>query len=173
MKDELVMYIVVNKELDISPEKVGAQVGHVATDIALATGHEPVYQEWYIDHFQKKILLQGKEKDLIKLLGDGFYPVRDQGFNEVPRGSLTVVGLPPMKKKEAQRYIKRLQLYKKTDTSDTSEKALLRELYETASKLDSAYLQAITNKGQSSFTGEEYDELNDVMAKAEEVLGIR
>lgn len=47
---------------------------------------------------------------------------------------------------------------------------MLKELLEVATKLDSAYLKAATTGGESSFNGEEYDELNDVMADVEEFL---
>lgn len=56
---------------------------------------------------------------------------------------------------------------------ESMERELLRKLLGVASKLDSAYLTATTNNGQGSFTGEQYDELNDVMADVEEFLGIK
>lgn len=56
---------------------------------------------------------------------------------------------------------------------ESIERELLRKLLEVAAKLDSAYLTAITNAGEVSFTGEQYDKLNDVMADVEEFLGIK
>lgn len=52
------------------------------------------------------------------------------------------------------------------------DKALLKRLYEVASKLNLAYIHAITNNGESSFNGEEYDKINDVLVNIEEFLGI-
>lgn len=51
-------------------------------------------------------------------------------------------------------------------------KYLIRKLYEVGSKFDIAYLHAVTNKGDSSLTGEEYEDLSDVLIEAEEFLGI-
>lgn len=49
---------------------------------------------------------------------------------------------------------------------------LLEQLYNAASKLDIAYIHAITHEGESSFTGEEYEDLMEPLEKAEELLGI-
>lgn len=111
-QNELVEYFIINSELNLSPGKVAAQVGHVATIIAVKS----VFKKW--DYFynwyekdQKKIILRGKQKDLEKLIEQGFDYIRDNGCNEVEKGSLTCVGLPPMPRGEAQKYVKMLQLY--------------------------------------------------------------
>lgn len=109
--NELVEYFVVNSELNMSPGKVAAQVAHVATIIANRNQMNYDYWKWIEDYNQKKIILRGKQKDLEKLMDLDFYYVRDIGLTEILEGSLTVVGLPPMKRSEAQRFIKRLQLY--------------------------------------------------------------
>lgn len=117
MNDELVQYFVVNKELEMSVGKIAAQVAHVATlatsDILSPIGRFSVYHHSFLQWLaanQKKIILKGKQKDLEKLIGEGFFYIRDNGLTEIPAGSLTVVGLPPMKKSDAQKYVKRLQL---------------------------------------------------------------
>jgi len=131
MKDEneIIQYFVVNNEIKISAPKLSAQIGHVATIIT----HEItkiMYQslngeyinpniliniddwiKWYDNgKNQKKIILAGKEKQLLKLIDQGFYYIRDNGCNELLPNTLTVCGLPPMKRSEAQKYVKRLQL---------------------------------------------------------------
>ena len=110
MEDELVEYFVVNSELNMSTGKVCAQVGHIATIIAVEYCDQDIFWKWY-QKDQKKIILCGKQKDLEKLIDAGFYYIRDNGLTEVPKNSLTVVGLPPMLKSEAQKFVKRLQLY--------------------------------------------------------------
>ena len=126
MQDELVQYFIVNSEIDISSPKLSAQIGHVATiithdiinDYYTVDKHEVVgkYIEWKMWYNngknQKKIILRGKEKQLLKLIDQGFYYIRDNGLTELMEGTLTVVGLHPMKRSEAQKYVKRLQLYK-------------------------------------------------------------
>ncbi|MDF2533936.1 MAG: hypothetical protein K0R18_93 [Bacillales bacterium] len=118
--DEIVQYFVVNSELEMSPGKIAAQVGHVATMIAYHAGRDSITTQsqetkWFSDWFyndQKKIVLRGKQKELENLIAKGFIYIRDNGLTEIPAGSLTVVGLTPMPKDIAQEYVKRLQLFK-------------------------------------------------------------
>ena len=116
MEDELILYFIVNQELNMSKGKIAVQVAHVATIIAYdnlyncQNGYEHVnFIKWY-NSDQKKIVLRGKQKDLEKLVEQGFYYIRDNGLTEVAHGSLTCVSLGVMRKSEAQKYVKRLQL---------------------------------------------------------------
>lgn len=111
LDNELVSYYVVNKEVEMSKGKVAAQVAHVATIIALANKDSYEFNKWYFNS-QKKIILQGKEKDLLKLIEQGFHYIKDNGLTELPKGTLTCVGLPPMKKEYAKQYVKRMRLLK-------------------------------------------------------------
>ena len=112
--DELVQYFIINQELNMSSGKISAQVAHVATIIThdIVVFKKDIYLTWlkWFQNDQKKIILRGKEKDLNKLIEAGFYYIRDNGLTEIPSGSFTVAGLPPMLKNEAQKYVKRLQL---------------------------------------------------------------
>lgn len=116
----LVQYYVVNSELSMSKGKVAAQVAHVATGIALKYKEDSNFKKWY-ENGQTKVILRGKEKDLLKLIDSGFEHIRDNGHTEIPEGSLTVVGLPPMPKKEAKKYIKRLQVLKEEKNTNQEE----------------------------------------------------
>jgi len=128
-ENEIVQYFIVNSEIKISAPKLSVQIGHVATIITheiTKIMYQPLNGEyinpniliniddwikWYDNgKNQKKIILAGKEKQLLKLIDQGFYYIRDNGNNELPPLTLTAVGLPPMKRSEAQKYIKRLQL---------------------------------------------------------------
>ena len=132
-ENEIIQYFIVNSEIKISAPKLSVQIGHVATIIThyiIKRMYQPISEneeyinpnilinindwlEWYNDgKNQKKIILRGKEKQLLKLIDQGFYYIRDNGCNELEKGTLTTVGLPPMKRSEAQKYIKKLQLYK-------------------------------------------------------------
>ena len=117
---EIIEYFIINSELNMSSGKVAAQVGHVATIIAVdfcrnrsnyckKSKSEIWFDEWY-EKDQKKIILRGKQRVLEELIVQGFYFIRDIGYNEVAENSLTCVGLPPMPRSEAKKYIKRLQL---------------------------------------------------------------
>lgn len=110
-ENELVQYYVVNTELGMSGPKMSAQVGHVASDMAYHLKGDPNFEHWR-NNEQPKIILAGKEKDLLKLVDQGFFFIRDNGRTEIPANSLTVVGLPPMTREQAKLYVKRLQLLK-------------------------------------------------------------
>lgn len=112
LDNEIVEYFVVNSELNMSVGKVAVQVAHAATIITVEKSNKKwdLFWQWY-ESDQKKIILRGKQKDLERLIDAGFYYIRDNGLTEIPSGSLTCVGLPPMLKRDAQKYVKRLQLY--------------------------------------------------------------
>ena len=109
--DEIVQYFVINKELNMSRGKTAAQVAHVATKIALKYQNDENFYNWF-EGSQTKIVLEAKEKELHKLIQMGFEYVLDEGRTEITPNSLTVVGLNPMNKEEAKKYIKRFQLCK-------------------------------------------------------------
>lgn len=118
MKDELIQYYIVNSELDMSPGKIAAQVAHVAVMVAMTENGDDfvckhnLFDEWYQDYNQKKIVLKGKQKDIERLVADGFYYIRDLGFTEIPEGSLTCASSGTMWKSRTSKYVKRLQLLK-------------------------------------------------------------
>lgn len=109
---ELIEYIIVNTDLDMSPGKIAAQVGHVCGMCAEEQGGSAKYNAWKMFHDYKKIILSGHTKTLEKLEEQGFFAVRDKGYTEIPENSLTAVSLGIMKRKDAKPFIKRLQLLK-------------------------------------------------------------
>lgn len=109
MNDELVQYFVVNKDLVMSPGKIAAQVAHVATIITYTLRDTETWNEWY-ENDQPKIILRGKEKDLLKLIEEGAYYIRDNGRTEIPENSLTCIGFPPALKSEMKQKLKRFQV---------------------------------------------------------------
>lgn len=113
MTDELVQYYIVNKEITMSKGKMAAQVAHGATISAMVLGDIGLFKEWFHND-QKKIILQGKENDLHKILANvnNSFKVVDNGITEIPEGTMTVAVMPPMKRSEAHKIVKRLQLYK-------------------------------------------------------------
>lgn len=132
-KDELVQYFIVNSELNMSAGKIAAQVAHVATSIASnlswredyrdvrATGisqdedyikHEAACDKFdmWLENSQPKIILRGKQKDMEKLIEQGWYYIRDNGRTEIPADSLTVIGFVPEYKSIMKPIVKRFQL---------------------------------------------------------------
>ena len=109
---ELVEYIIINKDLEMTAGKIAAQVGHVCGMCAEKESNTHKYQVWKDYHDFKKITLSGHTKTLLDLEKQGFYAVRDKGYTEIPENSLTAVSLGIMTRKEAKLYVKRLQLFK-------------------------------------------------------------
>lgn len=112
-KDELIQYIIVNKDLDMSAGKIAAQVGHVCTICAFNDIDDNTFRLWFFGE-QKKVILQAHEKDMIKLIQQhGFdYFIHDKGYTEVPENSLTALSLGIMTRSEAEKYVKRFQTLK-------------------------------------------------------------
>lgn len=119
IKSEIVQYFVVNKELNMSAGKIGAQTAHAATistiDLLSDSSVFPELRDDFILWYQTgmtKIVLRGRQKDLEKLAEKGYYYVHDSGRTEIASGSLTVVALPPMPKPEAKEIVGNLSLFK-------------------------------------------------------------
>ena len=120
--NELVMYFIVNKDLEMSKGKVATQVAHSFTgycDHLLYSLHNKIYHidngeeidkynNW-IKQSQKKIILKAKQSVLEKLEKE-YFSVRDLGLTEVPENSLGCICLGVMTRKEAEPMVKRLQL---------------------------------------------------------------
>lgn len=110
-ENELIQYIIVNEDLNMSVGKIAAQVGHACTICAVKEGSTDRFAQWYNSE-QKKIVCRAHQNYLEGLERKGFYAVRDNGHTEVAPNSLTVVSLGIMSRKEALPYTKRLQLLK-------------------------------------------------------------
>ena len=114
MEEDLLMYIVVNKEVEMSKGKMGAQTAHAATIMLMSDGNasDPTVLRWYHQCEQKKIVLRAKESQLLTLIEQGAYEVRDNGHTEVPPNTLTCVGFKPATKDDMKHLIGRLQIFK-------------------------------------------------------------
>lgn len=105
---ELIMYILVNKDLEMSTGKIAGQVGHVITeyfyDVWLnhsiktmeISGKKPYqirenYIKWYNSN-QKKIILKAPQK-LLEKLENNYFAIRDLGLTEIESNNLTAVCL--------------------------------------------------------------------------------
>jgi peptidyl-tRNA hydrolase, PTH2 family len=116
---DFVQYFVVNRELNMSKGKIAAQVAHAATlsTIELASTNTS-FQDRQADFVKwlqtgmKKIILKGNQAELEKLEGKGYFSIHDSGLTEIPKGSLTVIALPPMDKWEAKELVGHLTLLK-------------------------------------------------------------
>lgn len=130
MENEIVEYLIVNKDLNMSIGKTCAQVAHAQKlidskyldlmviwdwygfDVVDGVEDSKVfkdYNEWSMGN-QKKIILRAKESKMLKAIEMGAVEVRDNGLTEIPPNSLTVVGFMPQPKANLQEFTKRLQL---------------------------------------------------------------
>lgn len=117
--NEIVAYILVNKDLGMSVGKIAGQVAHAQAmidELHYRDNDEPKeykeqYQQWYHNESQKKIVLRAKEKTLLKAVSAlGGIPVRDNGLTEIEKGSLTVVIFRPQPRENLTEFTRRLQL---------------------------------------------------------------
>jgi PTH2 family peptidyl-tRNA hydrolase len=135
-EDKIVLYIVVRESLDMSPGKMGAQIGHAIDAFALRW-HNMVVRSIYdkldsrpindatnnllldVDAWRKsgstKIVLGANEKEWAKLLeeaGNNCFIITDAGRTEVEPGTQTVMCFWPRTKSSRSKSLKRLQILK-------------------------------------------------------------
>lgn len=113
---ELVMYIVINKDLGMSIGKTAAQACHACTEYLMHTlqnGTEEevaILNQWH-KNAQKKIILRANEKTMHKLeSNENHFPIYDLGLTEIAPNSLTAICLGIYDKSSIPSNIKRLQV---------------------------------------------------------------
>lgn len=122
-ENELIQYFIVNEDIkdregnivQMSGGKLAVQVAHVEVAITLDFQNDPVFDQWAYSDLHKKIILRAHEKKILQLIKDHegiVYWTKDAGLTEIAPDQITVIGLPPMTRDDAQLYVKRLQLYK-------------------------------------------------------------
>lgn len=110
--DEPVMYIVVNKEIKISPGKLAAQVAHSAVKASEEGRETECWEKWYCGSYTK-IILKASEFEMKELMNKYFEQVvftRDEGRTEIPKGSLTTLAFIPMPRGKAPPELSKLKL---------------------------------------------------------------
>lgn len=131
-EDPLVMYLVVNRTLEMSMGKTAAQVGHGVglvyeyyhklkmnendfnrCDIAQGVEQKEelflkTFEDWKNNSF-RKVVLSANEKQFKKIKETlQCWVVVDAGFTEIPTGSETVLALAPMRKSEQPRILRKM-----------------------------------------------------------------
>lgn len=114
--DPTIMYIIVNSELDMSPGKLCAQVGHavmtLCDTIYLSDVTNDTFANWRRTDY-RKVILRAPLKEFNKLKElPGAAIIIDNGLTEVSAGSETCIGFPPIHKSKVPKLIKRLQVLK-------------------------------------------------------------
>ena len=109
------MYILVNKDITMSPAKLSAQVSHAVTNFLIENvPFQPYILDWWgKGRKQTKIVLECKQSILEELEADGLSVVRDNGLTELEPNTPTCVCLGIGEKEEfigKYKWFKRLQL---------------------------------------------------------------
>lgn len=136
--DPLILYIIVRESLAMSPGKIASQAAHgvqmftlrfrdlqfsyyTEAMLSVGTGKKLsdedlrkvfVTEEWLATSY-RKVVLRADDKEWERLKAELWcFLVRDAGLTEVESGSETVLVLWPMRKSEAPRIVRRLQVLK-------------------------------------------------------------
>lgn len=113
---EVVMYLIARSDLQMSPGKLAAQVGH-GVHLALRTCpmNSPALQTWEATSHTKIVLKVDSLEALLELhrvIGaERSVIVQDEGRTEI-EPTATVLGLVPMSKLEARPLVGHLKLYR-------------------------------------------------------------
>lgn len=112
---EIVIYLIVRNDLNMSPGKVAAQCGH-GVELALNQGKRYAPNWIPNDPPCTKIVLQADFSEMKSLLETistiHSCSVIDEGRTEIEPGSLTVISMIPMPKHLAKPFVSHLKLYK-------------------------------------------------------------
>lgn len=133
--DPIVMYLIVRESLSMGMGKTAAQCAHASqmlqlkydtfcseNEVADTCGwkreHDrallDIFQAWLDESF-RKVVLKADDKEWEKIKAEfpnRFVLVVDAGLTEIAPMSETVIGLWPMKKSQAPKVIKKLQVLK-------------------------------------------------------------
>lgn len=117
--EDLKMYIIVDKDLEISKSKLAGQVGHASMRylyskiISNNMGKIDKYMEK-----EKKIILRGTLNQLLKLEQDndennlGYAVIRDRGITELEPNTLTCICVGISGIDDVPKLVNKLQLYR-------------------------------------------------------------
>jgi peptidyl-tRNA hydrolase len=104
-EESIVMYILVNNDLQMGKGKIASQVGHVVgqivEEIIINKKKQPqnyeLYQKWSTNHGHIKIVLKATTNDLLTLIEteNKCKYIIDAGRTQIEPNSLTVVGFYP------------------------------------------------------------------------------
>jgi len=114
MSEDIVMYIVMRTELNMSRGKMCAQTGHAVAG-CMNNGDPTMIKNWFNNDQKKIVLAVPTLKDLFyieKLVRHNinYYLVRDVGATEVKKGTPTSLGLGPDRKSKLIRFVGSLPL---------------------------------------------------------------
>ena len=112
------LYLVVNIDLGMRPDKISSQTPHPAMNMLYDimenrrdTAQYNLVKKYFADPARRIIVKRAHENVIKKLVGMGFYYTADAGFTDIPRGAITCVCLGILTNEEINSVpiLKRLQ----------------------------------------------------------------
>lgn len=108
---ELIEFIIINADLNLSAAQYAVHISHVSTKAALSEFQTEKFKIWYQEGTnQKKILLKTNEKTLEEF-EKKFFSSRDTGHNNIKENQLIAVSLGILSRKEAEKYTEKCELW--------------------------------------------------------------
>lgn len=120
MEEEInpVMYLFVNKGLNMSPGKMAAQAAHAAC-LAQLGSDEDLLDAWYKYGFYTKLVMEARDEDhlrnietYLKERGIKTCMIIDEGRTEIKKHSITALGCVVVDKNEKGEIFKEFDLFK-------------------------------------------------------------
>ena len=117
--NDIVMYILVNNNLNMSKGKLASQVAHSACNVVsyMVKNPTPTYREWLRTGAAKIVLRSdvNEMESLTSLFNNRSHEIwcdyiLDQGKTEVSPGSLTTIAFNPIYKCKAPDFIQKMKL---------------------------------------------------------------
>lgn len=113
-----VMYIFANKEANMSPGKLAAQVAHAAC-LAQRGSKKELVDDWYEFGFYTKVILEARDAEHIRTIEKYLksrsmktFMVIDEGYTELPKHTITALGVEVIDKKVFGPVFKSFSLFK-------------------------------------------------------------
>jgi len=101
-----VMYLFVNADLGMSPGKLAAQVAHAAC-LAQRGSKPEMVDAWYKYNFYMKLVMKARNAEHIKTIERylkerdiNSFIVIDEGYTEIPKHTITALGVEVIDKNE-------------------------------------------------------------------------
>jgi PTH2 family peptidyl-tRNA hydrolase len=117
MEEEIQQYIIVRSDLKIGKGKLAAQVAHASLQSFLEAQkiNEEIAQKWLASGAKKIVVKVENEEELKKLYAAFKFKkipcslIEDAGLTQIPKGTITALGIGPWYKKELE-ILKNLKL---------------------------------------------------------------
>lgn len=109
---ELVEFILINKDLDITSSQYSVHIAHSCTKAALGEYNKEEFKIWNKDGTNQKIIILKTSEEELEKLKDDFYPSFDSGHNNIKENTLISISLGILSRQQAKQYTQNCELWK-------------------------------------------------------------